>query len=195
MKSKTVWTRYIGKRKLHKVSYGKRSLTGILFVLPSFLGVSIFVLIPYMDVVRRSFLRAVSGEFVGIENYKNVFANGAFQLAVKNTVCFMLVSVPLLVMLSLFIAVALEELAKRELRPRFRREQKEWRREKKSRWGAAQFKAGFLLPMAIPVASVVLLWKALFHEKGFLNGWLDCIGVTGADWMNTGYAFGVLVFS
>ena len=49
--------------------------------------------------------------------------------------------------------------------------------------------------MAIPVASVVLLWRLLFARSGMLNGLLSVFGVGAIDWMNLDYAFGVLVFS
>ena len=49
--------------------------------------------------------------------------------------------------------------------------------------------------MAIPVASVVLLWQCIFAKQGFLNGFLNLFGIPGTDWMNTKYAFAVLVFS
>ena len=39
---------------------------GIFFLLPSFFGVCLFWLVPYIDVIRRSFFGAVSGEFNGI---------------------------------------------------------------------------------------------------------------------------------
>lgn len=55
-------------------------------------------------------------------------------------------------------------------------------------------KIGFLFPMAIPVASVVLLWKGVFDPQGFLNS-LNLFGISGNDWMNTKSAFWVLVFS
>ena len=38
------------------------------FLLPSFLGVAVFVLVPFIDVFRRSFTTAVTGEFTGLEN-------------------------------------------------------------------------------------------------------------------------------
>ena len=52
-----------------------------LFLAPSFLGVSVFMALPFADVVRRSFLDAVGKAFVGMENYKTVWQNGAFRLA------------------------------------------------------------------------------------------------------------------
>ena len=59
-----------------------------MFVLPSLLGVALFWLIPYGDVVRRSFYSAVSEEFTGISNYQKVFENQAFRLAAGNTLRF-----------------------------------------------------------------------------------------------------------
>ena len=57
-------------------------------------------------------------------------------------------------------------------------------------------KSMFLLPMAIPVASVVLLWKVLFHSQGLLDHLLETLSLSmGADWMNTDASFWVLVVS
>lgn len=153
--------------------YKKGSWKGLLFVLPSLTGVSLFWLIPSMDVVRRSFFGAVSGEFTGLKNYVTVFENRAFRLAAMNTLRFFLVCIPLLVGLSLLIAVVLT-------------------RQKKI---LQLLKSAFLLPMAIPVASVVLLWKLLFHKKGILNGILACLSLPALDWMNTDASFYVLVAS
>lgn len=150
-----------------------KSYKGFLFILPSFAGVLVFWLIPYMDVIRRSFFSAVTGEFTGIKNYKTVFGNQAFQLAGTNTLRFSCVCIPILVLLSLIIAVLLT-------------------RQKKYMQG---IKTMFLFPMAIPVASVVLLWRLLFHSHGLLNHFLKMLSVLGVDWMNTGASFYVLVVS
>ena len=153
--------------------YKKGSWKGLLFVLPSLAGVSLFWLIPSMVVVRRSFFGAVSGKFTGIQNYAAVFENRAFRLAAMNTLRFFLVCIPLLVCLSLLIAVILT-------------------RQKKM---LQLLKSTFLLPMAIPVASVVLLWKLLFHKRGILNGVLAALSLPALDWMNTDASFYVLVAS
>nr|WP_177296148.1 sugar ABC transporter permease [uncultured Blautia sp.] len=151
----------------------KREYKGLLFLLPSFLGVGLFWIIPYGDVIRRSFFSAVSGEFTGLKNYRTVFENQAFRLAAGNTLKFFFICIPLLVGLSLLIAVLLT-------------------RRKKS---MHILKSMFLLPMAIPVASVVLLWKVLFHSQGILNHLLELLSVHGPDWMNTDASFFVLVVS
>lgn len=151
----------------------KREYKGILFLIPSFAGVCVFWIVPYLDVIRRSFFSAVSGEFTGIRNYETIFENQAFRLAAGNTLMFFLVCIPLLVALSLLIAVLLTKQKK-----------------------AMQLqKSMFLLPMAIPVASVVLLWKVMFHRNGLLNHLLAFLSIQGVDWMNTEVSFGVLVVS
>lgn len=151
----------------------KKAYVGYLFLLPSFVGVGIFWLIPFLDVIRRSFLGAVDGSFVGLSNYRTIFTNQAFLLAARNTLRFLSVCIPLLVGISLLIAVLLY---------------------RQKRFGAV-LKSIFLFPMAIPVASVVLLWRVLFHSQGMVNGWLKVLGIAGKDWMNTKWAFCVLVLS
>lgn len=151
----------------------KREYKGILFLIPSFAGECVFWIVPYLDVIRRSFFSAVSGEFTGIRNYETIFENQAFRLAAGNTLMFFLVCIPLLVALSLLIAVL------------FTKQKKAMQLQKSM----------FLLPMAIPVASVVLLWKVMFHRNGLLNHLLALLSIQGVDWMNTEASFGVLVVS
>lgn len=88
------------KRNRRRCAAFRNTEKGLAFILPSFAGVCIFWLIPYVDVIRRSFCGAVNGEFVGIENYRTIFANKAFRLAAGNTLRFFGVCVPLLVCVS-----------------------------------------------------------------------------------------------
>jgi len=68
-----------------------------------------FVLLPFADVVRRSFLDAMGNQFTGSRNYKNVLQNEAFRLAAGNTVKFMLVCIPVLLLLSLVCALLINQ--------------------------------------------------------------------------------------
>lgn len=151
----------------------KEAFKALLFLLPSALGVCLFWIIPYLDVIKRSFYSAVSGEFAGLGNYKTIFENQAFRLAAGNTLRFFCVCIPILVLLSLLVSVLLTR-GKRYLQLK---------------------KSLFLLPMAIPVASVVLLWKLLFHSQGLLNHFFALLSVKGVDWMNTKASFWVLIVS
>lgn len=151
--------------------------TGLSFLLPGFCGVAVFSLLPFMDVIRSSFVQVVSGRFCGLENYRIVLHNRAFLLAVKNTLRFLLVCLPLLLGISLVLAFLLHA----------------WQMAFHQK--LRLLKAAYLVPMAIPAASLVLLWKLMFDKHGFVNGILHLCGIHAIDWMNTGAAFFVLVFS
>ena len=143
-----------------------RGRAGILFLLPGLIGVSAFVLIPFGDVIRRSFYTALSGQFCGLQNYTRVLKNQAFLLAAKNTFLFIIVCLPILLGASLLIALAMYSFTYLE-----------------------RYKALYLLPMAMPAATIVLVWKLLFAKQGFLNG---SIG-TEIDFLHTEAAFFVLL--
>lgn len=151
----------------------KKSKAGWLFLLPGLTGLMLFYLIPFIDVVRRSFINAASGQFAGFDNYKQVLGNEAFRLAAGNTIRFVLVCLPVLLALSLGVAVLLSRKGK----------------------AGHLLKSAYLVPLAIPAASVVLLWQLIFDNSGVLNGALHFFHLEGKDWMHTDSAFFVLVFS
>ena len=93
--------------RMHKTSakVHKDTRAFFLFLAPSLLGVIVFVLLPFLDVFVRSFQTVVTKQFVGFKNYATIFSNQAFQLAVKNTIRFTLVCIPLLVVIGLLIAL------------------------------------------------------------------------------------------
>lgn len=147
------------------------------FLAPSFLGVMIFMVIPFGDVVRRSFLTAVTKEAAGIKNYKMIFTNSAFLLAAKNTLRFTLVCIPLMVALGLAIALAMGNIRHMQT-----------------------LKSLYLFPMAMPTAAIVVVWKMFFYERGFVNQYLErlslWLGAGGTaepvDYLGSGAAFYVL---
>ena len=144
-----------------------------LFLAPSLAGLLLFVLFPFADTVRRSFFDPMGGSFVGLENYRSVVANGAFRLAAKNTARFIAVCLPLLLALSLALALLVRA----------------------ARGGGRLFKTTYLIPMAVPVASIALLWQALFAQNGLANALLTALGGRSVDFMGTGAAFWVLIFT
>ena len=148
----------------------RRFRVELLFLVPSLFGVAVFYFIPFCDVVLRSFRTEFGGGFAGIGNYRAVIENKAFQIAVQNTIKFVLVYIPLLLAFSLFLAVMLDFLRGKQ---KF-------------------YKKVFLLPMAIPVASLVLIWKVFFDRYGLVNRILEIFGVAGWDYFHTGLAFLVL---
>ena len=143
------------------------------FIAASLIGTGIFLLLPYAYVVVNSFIKTGSGSFAGLDNYEAVLGSEAFMTAMGNTALFMAVSVPVILALSLLISVYIYE------NPRL----------------AGCLKTSFLIPMAIPVTSVVLMWRFLFDDNGIINGVLNACGMDTVNRMNTGAAFWILVLS
>ena len=147
-----------------------RKWSGAVFLAPSLFGVLLFVILPFGDVVRRSFMTAVTKEAAGVKNYKIIFTNSAFLLAVKNTLKFTLVCIPLMVALGLAIALAMGSIRHMQA-----------------------VKSLYLFPLAMPTAAVAVVWKMVFYEKGFLNKYLEQFGIGGGvDYIGSGAAFYVL---
>lgn len=125
-----------------------------------------------MKVINYSLVdNPISNRFVFLDNFISVIHNGAFDKAVKNTLSFSLIAVPLAVILSLLLAIVLE--AKLPFR--------------------SQFRTFFLSPMMVPVASVVLIWQVLFHYNGAVNDVLMRFGGSKIDWMKSEYSLVVVV--
>ncbi len=154
-----------------------RKRAWIFFLFPSFAGVLLFVVCPFADVVRRSFLTAITGTFVGLQNYRMIFGNTAFRTAVKNTFLFTGFSIPLLVALGLAVSLALSRVKRVRL-----------------------IKSLYLFPMAMPTAAIAIVWKMLFYKQGFVNKYLLRLAAAGnpdtvaapIDYLGTGAAFFLL---
>jgi len=143
------------------------------FLAPSLIGLLVFFLIPFIDTVRRSFYDARGSNFIGMSGYASVLDNSAFRLAAGNTARFVAICIPLLLLVSLIVALVL-----RSVRPH-----------------GKLLKTSYLIPMAVPVASIVLLWQVLFHQRGLMNTALGFFGADPVDFMGSSAAFWVLVFT
>ncbi|MBU5432448.1 carbohydrate ABC transporter permease [Intestinimonas sp. MSJ-38] len=133
---------------------------GLLYVLPGLAGLCVFYIAPFFYSLRYIFTRGVSQvEFVGLANFRDLFRNPAFGLAMKNTVIFTGISVPLLVLAALLLAAALQR-----------------RDSKFLRWT-------MLAPMIIPVASALLGWSAILGQDGLLGRLIQVLGGQGANYL------------
>lgn len=144
----------------------KERLVSFSFISPSILGILVFFVVPFFVVVYYAFVNnPVQHEFVGFDNFKNLFGNYSFQLAAKNTAIFSLISVPAAVVFSLILACMLNQ--KIPLRSHLR--------------------TFMLTPLMVPVASVVLIWQVIFSNNGALNEFLCLFGAEKIDWMKSEY--------
>lgn len=171
--------RQTGKPKAKGI-IGRQRKVAWLFLLPSLSGVVMFTGIPFLDVIRRSFLDAMGRTAVGLNNYRSVAGNTAFQMAMSNTSRFLVVCIPLLMLVSFTLALLV-----------FGGDTK-----------GGLFRTSLVLPMVIPVAAMVLVWKIVLCQDGVLNQMLN--GFSGlfhltalwdVDWVNGEAAFSVLVIT
>lgn len=123
-------------------------------IVPGFIGVMIFIVLPLADVFISSFRRGGQGSFGGLTNYSVVLDNQAFRLAAGNSLLFELVGVPLLIVVSLVVAIEVYEMKGNIV------------------------KFAFLIPLAIPSNSLAVVWKILFAENGIVNGLITKFGGT-----------------
>jgi len=144
----------------------------VCFLGPSFLGVLIFFIIPFGVVVYYSMIHGpMNDSFAGLQHYRAVLQNGAFKMAVKNTLVFTGISVPLAVVGALVLALMLE------CRIPFK----------------SQFRTFFLSPMVVPIASIILVWQVLFHYNGAVNEFLMRFGIERIDWLKSDFCKVVIV--
>lgn len=149
----------------------KHSYIAAWFLAPSVIGFSVFYLIPFVMGVYYSFTTGASGgSFVGFTNYQDLLASDSFRKAALNTALFTSVSVPITVVISLFIALLLNQnIYLRNL-----------------------LRTAYVMPLVVPVASVVLIWQILFDWNGALNSWLSSFDLERIDWMKSEWARVVL---
>lgn len=149
----------------------KEILAAICFLAPSLIGFALFYFIPFGQSILFS-LEKPSGEAgLSLENYDSLIASSSFQKAMGNTFWFTIIGVPILILLSLGLAMLLNK------RMFFR----DWLR------------TSYVLPLVVPVASIVLVWQILFDWNGFLNYALVELGFDRVDWMNSEWAQAIII--
>ena len=143
---------------------------GLLFLLPSLAGFLVFSLVPFVIMIGKSFTQGVGRiRFVGLANYTDLLSNDVFLLAAKNTLRFEAVCVPLICILSFFIALGLQKI------PKF------WLR------------AAIILPLVIPAASVSMIFNILVADGGGAQKFLALFGMEEASILHSPAAFYALV--
>ncbi len=146
---------------------------GYLLVLPLTLGALIFYAVPFLLVLHNSFQKGAgdSLEFVGLGTYREMLASKPFTTAFGNTLCFLAVALPLIILLSYAIALMLRNHVQKH----------------------NELKFVLLLPYFMPVTGTVVLVELLFAQMGLVNEALYTLGLPLADWLHSKYAFGVVV--
>lgn len=147
----------------------KQVVWAYIFLLPSLIGIAVFYVIPYIMCIYSSFVS--KGSFAGLDNYINLFQNKAFLYALRNTLIFTAVAIPLLMIISFLIAKFLASFKKI----------------------SAFFRSAYLMPIVIPAASLIYVWQLLFDDYGFVNNILSSLGIDTVQFFSSGFSMVMII--
>ena len=162
-----------GKSAVTRRSRRRKTLVAYSFLAPNFLGFAIFTLVPVLLAVALSFFEWNGGDisrirFVGFDNYANIFnvskvaekGIGYFfnrvdlGIALKNTVFYTVVTVPLTIACALALAVLLNKVR-----------------------GAVVLRAVSFFPYVASMVAICVCWSFMLMKNGPINQMLMALGV------------------
>ena len=117
------------------------------FLLPSLIFFLGFVIYPMILCVVTSFFDSTMNRadiFVGMANYKTLFADPIFLGALKNTFVIVIVSVPITCIFSLWVSSAIVDLPE---------------------WATSLFRCVFYLPVVTGSVAVTVVWKWMYNNR------------------------------
>lgn len=140
----------------------RNALIAYSFLAPNFIGFVVFTLIPVIFSFALAFMNWGGGAkitFVGLENFRYIFKDFSFTksnlgIALKNTVFYTLMTVPLTLLCSLGLALILNKAVK----------------------CAKFFRAVFFFPYVASLVAICVCWNFLLMKTGPVNQILNAIG-------------------
>lgn len=147
----------------------KNYVIAYLFILPSLLGIAVFYVVPYLICIVKSLF--IGNSFVGITNYIELFKNNTFLLALKNTGIFTAVAIPLLMVISFLLALFLNSFKKI----------------------SSFFRSSLLIPVVVPVASLICVWQVIFDDYGAVNAFLNYLGIDTVRFFNSEFSMVMII--
>ena len=157
----------------------QENVAAYLFLLPFLLFFLGFVLYPMFMCVFTSFFDATMGRkdiFIGLRNYKELFSDPVFWVALKNTAIIVVVSVPVTCAFSLWVASAISRMPVA---------------------ATSAFRCIFYLPVVTGSVAVTMVWKWMFNNYyGIFNYLGQNMGVIDKpiNWLgDPKYALGCII--
>jgi multiple sugar transport system permease protein len=138
---------------------------GLLFVSPWIVGFLVFQIYPLL----QSFYFSLSDYsvlnppvFIGFSHYADIASDKLFWISMYNTAIYAVLSLPLGAILSLAIAILLNQNIK----------------------GRTLFRAIVFIPSLIPLVAMGVVWRGIFNgDYGVLNYLLSLFGIEGINWL------------
>jgi len=152
----------------HLLVTAKKILEPALYLTPFLIGIIIFTLYPFLNVILISLkenYKLLTGEYaaIGFNNYAQVIRDPNFLNGLRNTGLYVLFVVPISTVISLFFANLLNNVKKLQ----------------------GLFQTAFFLPMVTSIMAIGLVWKWMFnYDYGLINFGLSLLGMNPINWLN-----------
>lgn len=151
-----------------RASRWRLDLVGWGFILPLLIAYTIFLLWPILLGLRMSFFNwslvgSGTNEFLGFGNYAEALRDPDFWGSLWNTIVFTVISTPILVVLSLALALMVNGISRRV----------QW-----------IYRLAFFAPYTLSVTVMTLIWSWMFEPGfGLFNGVLNSLGLPSVNWL------------
>ena len=141
-------------------------LTAVVMLAPSLVFLAAFTYWPIARSLIYGFFDVQLGSteifYVGWENYQRLWHDALFWQSLRNTVVYMVVTVPTSIGLALVLAVALD----RKLR------------------GTSLYRSVFFYPVMVPSVAAGMVWVFLYAPGyGPINGLMELLGLPKLEWL------------
>jgi len=147
--------------------FNNDNVVGYLFVGPLILGLAIFTYGPVLAAFGLSFTKGdyiSTPKWIGLDNYLRLLNEELFWKSLTNTLYYVVGVVPLGLILSLLLAIAMNQ----KLR------------------GIVFFRSVYFLPTITSTVAISLMWMWIYNpEFGVLNFLLKQIGIHGPAWLSS----------
>ncbi|HAE87766.1 TPA: ABC transporter permease [Candidatus Marinimicrobia bacterium] len=145
----------------------KNFITGILFLTPTLVIFSMFILFPVLFSFFLSFHKwnmfSSSQSFIGFANYQRLLTDPEFWQVLKQTIMYTLGTVPLNMIIALFLAMMLNKKIK----------------------GKKFLRTAFFTPVIISPVAAALIWRWIYDPNfGLLNYATGFFGIPPVNWLN-----------
>ncbi|GHO49018.1 carbohydrate ABC transporter permease [Ktedonospora formicarum] len=163
------WEQGNRKSAMRRKRWNRReALIGYLFILPSIIGFTVFVLYPMVMSVYYSLTKwdgVADPVFVGLQNFVYMFTKDpSFVPTLKATALFALLSVPSSLIVGLLLAVLLN----------------------RNLPGIKLFRTALYLPAVLPSVATLTLWKFIYNPQyGLANEALDFLHLPTSSWLSS----------
>ena len=152
----------------------RENINGWLFIAPALVLLGIFLIYPIIWSLWMSFQtgRGMNFSFGGFANIQRLTQDTVFLRALGNTMIFLVVQVPIMIVLALLFAVALND---------------------SKLWGRSFFRTAIFLPCVTSLVAYAVLFRSMFGAEGVINVALGGIGIGPIPWLTDPFWAKVLI--